>query len=117
MNLADQYPGNFIEALMLPTDKPVEVEIERIDGAGKVKAADGRPIDKPVVHFVGKDRGLVLNKTNARAIARKLGPNMSRWAGNKIGIYQAKVDAFGEKGVPAVRVWGAPVTKRKGGRR
>jgi len=116
MNYAEQYPGNFLEALMLPTDRPVEVEIERIDGANTVKAADGRPIDKPVLRFTGKDRGLVLNKTNARAIARTHGPNMDAWVGKKIGIFQAKVDAFGERDVPAVRVWGAPVARKKGRR-
>ena len=111
MNYAEQYPGNFLEALMLPQDRPVEVEIERIEAAGKVKCADGRVIDKPVLFFKGKDRGLVLNKTNARAIARKNGPSMDGWIGKTVQLYQARVDAFGERDVPAVRVWGAPVKK------
>ena len=117
MNLADQYEGNFLEALLLPQDKPVEVEIEKIEPAGSVKSADGRVIDKPVMHFKGKSRALVLAKCNARAIARKYGPNMDSWVGKTIGIFQARVNAFGQPDTPAIRVWGAPTDKRKGGRR
>ena len=117
MNLADQYEGNFLEALLLPQDKPVTVTISGIDPANTIKSADQRVIDKPILHFEGKDRGLVLNKTNARAIARRHGPTMDDWIGKEIQIYQARVDAFGESGVPAVRVWGAPVAKKRGGRR
>ena len=117
MNLGDQYPGNFLEALMLPQDRGVEVEIERIEPSGSVKCADGRMIDKPVVYFKGKDKGLVLNKTNARAVARKHGASMDAWIGKTVSIYQARVDAFGERDVPAVRIWGAPVAKKRGGRR
>ena len=87
------------------------------DPANTIKSADQRVIDKPILHFEGKDRGLVLNKTNARAIARRHGPTMDEWIGKEIQIYQARVDAFGERDVPAVRVWGAPVTKKRGGRR
>ena len=117
MNLANAYPGKFLEALLLPQDKPVEVEISKIEAANTVKSADGRLIDKPVMHFKGKDRALVLAKCNARAIARKYGPDMDQWVGKTIGLFQARVDAFGESDVPAVRIWGAPTASKRRGRR
>ena len=109
MNIGDQYKGNFLEALLLPQDRPVPVTIERIEPSNTVKTEDGRLIDKPIVIFEGKDRGLVLAKTNARAIARKYGPSMNDWIGKEIQIYQARITAFGQADTPAIRVWGAPV--------
>ena len=113
MNLGDQYKGNFLEALLLPQDRPVAVTISKIAPANSTKCADGRPIDKPILYFEGKDRGLILAKTNARAIARKYGPSMDAWIGKEIQIYQARITAFGTPDTPAIRIWGTALPTNK----
>ncbi len=59
---------------------------------------------KPVVWFVGKEKGLVLNKTNANMIAEIAGTDETDdWTDIKIVMYVAKVDYQGRR-VDAIRV-------------
>jgi len=117
MNYATEFPGEYLEGEMLPQDKPIEVIIDRIDPSGTVKAADGTPIDKPIIHFKPPaKRALIANRTNCRAIARLYGPDMDNWSGKKISLIQRRIDCFGEKDYPVCRVVGA-VDRRRGGRR
>lgn len=63
---------------------------------------------KPVLYFVGKEKGLPLNKTNTNAIIDILGTDESdHWAGKKIVLYTTKVDYQGKR-VLAIRVDEAP---------
>ena len=57
-----------------------------------------------VAHFVENEKPLILNKTNADAIAKVWGtPYIEDWAGHKIILKVKKVSAFGDM-VDAVRV-------------
>jgi hypothetical protein len=63
---------------------------------------------KPVVRFAefeGKspNKRLVMNKTNARAIAKLYGNETNEWVGKKIALFPTQCDAFGET-VDCVRV-------------
>lgn len=72
---------------------------------------------KPTVYFVetqakaaqagGEEKRLVLNKTNAKVIAKMYGPEVNDWAGKRITIYSARVAAFGEE-VDAIRIRPVP---------
>lgn len=64
---------------------------------------DGKKQKKPIVKFVGKEKGMVLNKTNARFIAKLYGPLTDEWTGKQITIYGTTCKAFGET-VECVRV-------------
>jgi len=60
--------------------------------------------DVPVLHFEGKDKGVVLNRTNAKTISQVLGsPFVEDWIGKEITLYSTEVQAFGQT-VPAIRV-------------
>ena len=59
--------------------------------------------DKPVVYFENKEKGLVLNKTNATVIAAGYGPETDGWVGKPITLYPAKVSFQGQM-VAAIRV-------------
>ncbi len=49
------------------------------------------------VYFVGAKKGIVLNKTNAKAIAKVVGtPYQEDWIGKKIIIYAKEGRFFGE---------------------
>lgn len=57
-----------------------------------------RKIFKPDLHFVGKEKPLGLNSTNARAIAKLIGTNdTDKWTGKVITIYPTTTRAFGEE--------------------
>lgn len=58
---------------------------------------------KPVIYFRGKDKGLVLNKTNANTIAGMYGPDTQGWQGRGITLFPTQVDFQGRQ-VAAIRV-------------
>src|SRR5262245_61342323 len=59
----------------------------------------GRKVLKDVLHFFGEDQGLVLNKTNATALAVALGDDSDGWAGANVVLY-AEETSVG----PSVRI-------------
>lgn len=70
----------------------------------KVKNADGREDDCIVAKFKENVKPMILNKTNAKIIAKVLQtPYIEDWAGKQIQIYADKVKAFGDV-VEALRV-------------
>jgi hypothetical protein len=72
-----------------------------IDGAEVVKFDEG---EKIVLAFSGKEKTLVLNKTNASIITDVLGSDdTDDWMGKRIVLYATKVDFQGKR-VDAIRV-------------
>lgn len=58
---------------------------------------------KPVLYFQGKEKGMVLNKTNAFTISQAYGPDTDAWGGAAVEIFPAYVD-FQGKQVEALRI-------------
>ena len=58
---------------------------------------------KPVLYFMGKKLGLVLNKTNASAISDQLGFETDNWHNKIITIFPTQTD-FQGKTVACIRV-------------
>jgi hypothetical protein len=72
-----------------------------------MKDVSGNGEPKPVLHFEGKDKGMVLNKTNANKIAEIFGDDTDSWAGGQI-VYTKQWFPFQGNTVPAIRVRVAP---------
>jgi hypothetical protein len=65
--------------------------------------------EKPILHFVGKEKGLVLNKTNANTIIEILGTDeTNEWKGHRIVLYPDKTDFNGQR-VNCIRIAAAPI--------
>lgn len=52
--------------------------------------------NKPVLYFQGKEKGMVLNKTNSNTIAAAYGNDTDQWAGHAIEIFEADVEFQGK---------------------
>jgi len=101
MKIGNMFSGSYLKASDLDGD-----EIKTIDSVSTVSLKDnqGQETHKPVLHFKGQDLGLVLNKTNAKAIARALGSDETDdWLGRKITLYTTEVEFRGDW-VDAIRV-------------
>lgn len=84
-------------------DQVHTVEIESVKEE-MVKGEGGREEKCPVLRMKGAKKGIVLNKTNSKRIAKVVGsPNIEDWAGHKIKIHGEMVSAFGTE-TCAVRV-------------
>jgi hypothetical protein len=96
------FPSEYLQAADLK-GRTVTVEIESIDPWAELRTQGGGKKQKPVVHLVGKIKKLVLNKTNATAIAEVHGGDASKWTGRRIVLKPAR-DKFGGKMVDCIRV-------------
>ncbi len=98
MKISDTFPSNYLKAANLD-GKNVRVTISRVLVE---EIGDDR---KPVLYFKDKEKGMVLNKTNANNIAVLYGDETSDWEGQDIVLFPAMVD-FQGKTVEAIRVRG-----------
>ena len=94
----NEFPSNFFGSHLMPANG--EDLIVKIKGCGpeNLTTTDGSSKRSLVLHFEGDILPLVLNKTNARQIAKLLKENdYTKWAGHRIQLYvDHKVKAFGE---------------------
>jgi len=95
MRLSSLFPSKYMKADELNGN----VEC-RIRGLG-LEELNGEK--KPVLQFVGMEKGLVLNKTNASVIESAYGDETDDWIGKTVVVYSDKTQ-FQGKLVPCVRV-------------
>ena len=105
MKGSDVFPSKYLRAADLDGREPV-VTIDRV-----VVETLGDE-SKPVVYFTGKDKGLVMNKTNWSSIEDISGEEDSdRWKGTKLKLITVKVEFQGKR-VPAIRIEEATAPRR-----
>lgn len=97
MNIDAAFPSKYLKAADLGAARPVvtiaSVSMEEV-GDDKL----------PVLKLVGKDKAIVLNRTNANMIAEIAGTSETdAWRGVRIQLYATKTD-FGGKRVDCVRI-------------
>ena len=68
-----------------------------------VTAEDFDEGQKLVLHFAGKEQGMVLNKTNTSVVMDLYGDETDDWVGKVVEVFPTKVD-FGGKLVDALRL-------------
>ena len=105
MRISEAYPSKYLKAADLDgQDRAVSIRacIQEELGQGAEMET------KPVLYFDGGQKGLVLNKTNAQAIADDYGDDTEAWAGREIVLFIQKV-TFQGKLTPAIRVAGVTV--------
>jgi hypothetical protein len=95
-NINEAFPSKYIKAADL-MGRQISVKMDRTEYEmiGNDK--------KLILYFIGKERGMVLNKINANNIAGIYGDETEAWHGQEITLFEAMVD-FQGKTVPAIRV-------------
>ena len=96
MDINAAFPGAYLKASDLK-GKHVSITMDRVE---MKEVGDGL---KPVLYFVGKEIGFVLNKTNGSIISEMYGPETDDWHGKTVKLYPARVE-FQGKIVDAIRV-------------
>jgi len=101
-NVNSMFPSKYLKAADLPVGRHVgvtieEVTFEEVQGQGTKKNC-------PIVYFQGKEKGVVLNRTNANMIAEIAGSDETeQWRGVRISLFSTKVDFQGRR-VDAIRI-------------
>lgn len=108
MNIDSAFPSAYLKASDLGTSQPV-VTIERVE----VEPVGRDKEMKPILYFKGKEKGVVLNKTNSNMIATLTGSrDTDDWVGCQIRIY-ATTTEFGGETVECIRVKGIGGAQRQ----
>ena len=89
MKVNEAFPSKFLKADDLQ-DRTVKLTIDRVE---MDEVGDGR---KPIAYFKDAKKGLVLNVTNARAIATLAGDDMDTWTGTQIELFSTPVTFKGQ---------------------
>lgn len=98
MKISEAFPSKYLKAADLQ-GRRITATIDQVEMANI-----GDDTDKMVVYFVGKEKGFVLNRTNANMIAEiAKSEETEDWHGVKIVIFPTRVDFQGRR-VDAIRV-------------
>lgn len=107
-NINDAFPSNYLKASDIRGKEPIvtidRVEFEPVGRQREMKA---------VVYFKGKEKGIVLNKTNATKITSISGSAITEeWDGVQIKLYATETEFAGET-VECIRIKPVGVSKIK----
>lgn len=96
MLISDFFPSKYVAAADL-RGAPVQVTIANVT----IEELEGKK--KLILWFTGQRKGLMLNKTNAKVIAKLYGDEVSAWFNRTITIYPSECSYKGDI-VPCIRV-------------
>ena len=97
MRVSQAFPSNYLKSEdLMGRDHTVTMSHVAMEDIGQSD-------HKPVLYFQGKQKGLVLNKTNANNIASQYGDETDMWAGRPITIFPSQTEYQG-KTVPCIRI-------------
>jgi len=88
MKVSDAFPSKFLSAKDLG-GRSFKLQIARIV-LEEIQDSNGTK-SKPIIYFVGAQKGMVLNKTNADAISIVLGDETDQWLGHTLELFSMRV--------------------------
>jgi len=89
------FPSRYLKAADLQ-DKPLSLTIKQVF-RDQVRMSNGSISEKYILRFRETEKELILNKTNAKGIAKLLRePKAVNWAGSVIVLKPTTCEAFGE---------------------
>jgi hypothetical protein len=95
MHVDLMFPSRYLRAADFE-GKPVALTITEVF-RDKVQMATGQKAEKYVLRFRETEKELILNKTNAKAVAKVLSESKAvNWPGAKIVLKPTTCEAFGE---------------------
>lgn len=107
MNINEIYQSNskFLKAADLIVNGQAVKPILEIESADVVENTyNGETKKQIVLSFVGKEKVLGLNVTNARRLAQLIGPDSDEWAGFRIRLFVDQTEMDG-KTVDCIRIF------------
>lgn len=97
MDMNKAFPSKYLKAADIG-DLHVPVVMDRVE---MEEVSDDE--HRPVLYFRGKEKGLVLNRTNTDRIVYVHGADSDAWAGHELTLYTELV-MFQGRSVPGLRV-------------
>lgn len=93
MNINSMFPSKYLKASDADENPTLTIKDVVYE---EMKNRDDQDEQKPVLYFVEVDKGMVLNRTNAKTIANMYGEDTDGWIGERVVLTAVDVDAFGQ---------------------
>jgi hypothetical protein len=100
MKMSEAFPSKYLKTADLG-GKEIELQVDRVEW-GDV-GTDDEPETKPVLFFVGKKKGMILNKTNTSVLTNEYGDETDDWRGKPVIIYPTTAQFKGQP-IAAMRI-------------
>ncbi|MGH8592794.1 MAG: hypothetical protein ACREV3_02735 [Gammaproteobacteria bacterium] len=98
MQISECFKSTYLRSADLK-GRTIKVEIDEV----RLESMPDSNEDKPVLYFRAKDKGLVLNRTNATLLSERFGDDTDQWAGQTIELTTERVNFQGRM-VDGIRV-------------
>jgi hypothetical protein len=104
MRLSEALPSGsqYLRAADLPERSELDLMIEKIE-VEEIEDGSGKREAKPVLYFTGKEKGIVLNKTNGEILISSYGDDTDSFPGRPVVLYRTETQ-FQGKMVPCLRL-------------
>lgn len=98
MDINKAFPSKYLKSDDIKGHEPEVIvascEMEKVEGGD----------ERPVLHFKGKDKGLIINKTNATMMVSLAGsPLTEQWTGTRVKLVVVWTE-FGGKPIEGIRI-------------
>lgn len=106
-SINEAFPSNYLKASDIKGAEPI-VTIDHVafEPVGRTREM------KAVIYFKGKEKGLVLNKTNATKITQLAGSDLTEnWDGVRVKLFATETEYAGDT-VECIRIKPAPAAGR-----
>ena len=96
MNIEEAFPSKWVKASDLKgSTAVVKIATVKLEKIGEDQRA--------ILYFVGKDKGLVLNKSNKKKLVELFGSETDEWTGQSVELFTIMTEYQGEP-VDAIRL-------------
>ena len=100
MKISSAFPSKYLKATDIPPGRDVALQIDEV----RLEAMEQSKDEKPVLYFIGKQKGLVLNKINGEiTLGNAYGDDCDAWHGRPVVLF-ASTTMFQGKNVPCIRL-------------
>jgi hypothetical protein len=106
MAILSKFPSQYLKGDDIEPGETVTIKVVRDELVGMDQES------KPVLYLDEYERGIVLNKTNARSLVKVYGDDETTWPGKKIVLHTEAVSFRGET-TNAIRMQAAAPARRK----
>ena len=93
MKIDMMFPSKYLKASDAEGNPTYTIRAVSVES---MKNRDDQDESKPVIFFNEVEKGMVLNRTNAKTIANMYGDDTDNWIGERVTLTSVDVDAFGQ---------------------
>lgn len=99
MRISQAFPSKYLKATDIPKGREVTVQIDAV----LMEVMEQSNEEKPILSFIGKQKGLVLNVTNSTTLSEAYGDDTDEWHGKPVVLF-ASTTSFNGRNVACLRL-------------